>query len=318
MTEIQSSEFETLEVLPEDVTLVTAKTSHLYDPRVKLPVDKSPGKPYAMLKAAGRWTHGAVELERQTVDGVDYLLVVDGKQRIGALDLVNQERAAEGLPPIKARAFVSSGTKLGQFMRMFQANHGQRQNTPLEDAQMIQAMISIAMNEVPEDKPEARVQARREAEHHASVILGCSLDSIRNRMKLNDAAPEVKKALAAGKIAQSDALKILGGGKTIRPPEEQVKLLKATPEKTPGKRRTKKQAERKAASKGGVRGGNVRPSVRAMQKVLDVIGEGHADASALKFGCGLISQADYFKKLKLPEPGQRIRTKKAKPAKKGE
>jgi hypothetical protein len=305
---------EMIEVLPEDVTIVTTKNHHLYDPAAEDPVDKSPGKPYAMIKEFG-WTHGAIELVREVVDGQDFLLVDDGRKRVKATALINEERRTAGLPPIKLRAFIGGGTPLQQFVRMWAANHGKTPNSPLHDAQMIQAYVRLAMEAAPDDE-KARLLSRQEAEHHAAVILGCSIDSVKNRMKLNDAAPPVKKALEAGKIAQADALKIVGTGKKARSPEEQIALLKATPEKTPGKRRTKsKKAEERAKAAGpGKRGGNKRPTLRTIQKVMEALGEGHAHYSALAYAIGVLPSEDYFKALKIPAPGARVVTAKAKKA----
>lgn len=299
---------EMFEVLPEEVTIVTTKDHHLYDPCAEDPVDKSPGKPYQMIKEFG-WTHGAIELVRELVDGVDYLLVDDGRKRVKAVAAINAERAKAGEAPIKLRAFVGGGTPIQQFVRMWAANHGKTPNSPLHDAQMIQQFVRLRMEDpgLP-DTEKARLKARQEAEHQAAVILGCSIDSIKNRMRLNDAAPQVKKALESGKIAQSDALKIVGTGKAVRPAEDQVALLTATPEKTPGKRRTKskKAKERAAVQKPGTRGGNKRPTLRTIQKVMEALGEGHAHYTALGYAIGTVSSETYFKSLKIPAPGARV------------
>jgi ParB family chromosome partitioning protein len=300
---------EMIEVLPEEVTIVTTKEHHLYDPAAEDPVDKSAGKPYQMIKEFG-WTHGAIELVREVVDGQDYLLVDDGRKRVKAVALINEERKAGSLPPIKLRAFIGGGSPIQQFVRMWAANHGKTPNSPLHDAQMIQAFVSLYMKAAPDNEKD-RLKARQEAEHQAAVILGCSIDSVKNRMRLNDAAPQVKKALESGKIAQSDALKIVGTGKAVRPPEAQVELLKATPEKTPGKRRTKskKAQERAQAAKPGVRGGNKRPTLRTIQKVMEALGEGHAHYQALGYAIGVVPSETYFKSLKIPTPGARVVTK---------
>lgn len=309
----KKADLEVFEIDPSELTLVKTKGHHLFDPRVLLPVDKSPGSLYALIKEFG-FTHGALELERANVEGTDYLLVVDGKQRTLALLEINAERSKASLPPIKARAFVSGGGPVSQFVRMFVANKGRKDYTPMQEAQMLQNLVRLSMEAVPENDEPGRVKARQEAEHQGALLLGCSIDSVKNRMKLNDAAPEVKKALEKGTIAQSDALKIVGSGKSIRPVEEQVALLKATPEKTPGKRRTKskKAAERAAAQKPGKRGGNKKPTVRQLQKTMDALGEGHDHYAPLAYAGGLLSAEAYFKKLKMPEPGARIVTKKSK------
>lgn len=298
---------ETFEVNPSELTLVKTKGHHLFDPRVLMPLPKGPGSVYALIKEFG-FTHGALELERTSVEGTDYLLVVDGKQRTRAALELNEERKAAGLPPILVRAFVSNGSPVSQFVRMWLANQGRTANTPLQEAQMIQNLVRLTMEAVPEDNPKGREEARVEAEHSAAMILGCSIDSVKNRMKLNRAAPEVKKALEQGKIAQSDALKIVGSGKAVRAPEDQVALLKATPEKTPGKRRTKsKKAKARAeAATPGKRGGNKKPTVRMLQKVMEALGDGHSHYDALAYATGVLSQDAYFKKLKIPAPGARV------------
>lgn len=309
----KKADLEVFEIDPSKLTLVKTKGHHLYDPRVLDPVNKSPGSLYSLIKEFG-WTHGALELERATVEDVDYLLVVDGKQRTMALLAVNEERAKAGEPPILARAFVSGGGPVSQFVRMFVANKARKDYTPMQEAQMLQNLVRLSMEAVPEDQPASRVKARQEAEHQGALLLGCSIDSVKNRMKLNDAAPEVKKALERGAISQSDALKIVGSGKTTRPATEQINLLKATPEKTPGKRRTKskKAAERASSQKPGRRGGNKKPTARQLQKTMEALGEGHDHYAPLAYASGVLSSEAYFKKLKMPEPGARIVTKKSK------
>lgn len=315
-----SGTLEVLEVLPEEVTLVTTKGHHLFDPRVLMPLDKSPGSVYRLIKEFG-WNHSAIELERAEVEGSTYLLVADGKQRIRSLIEINEERIAQGLAPIKARAFISNGSSQGQFLRMWVANHGAKANTPMVEAMMIQNLVRLTMEEALKGAPEDEVarkavalEARRKAEHQAAVVLGCSIDSVKNRMKLNDASPKVKKALEAGTIAQSDALQIVGTAKVARDAEEQDKLLAKTAPKTPGKRRTKKGKERAEAAAGkGVRGGNKRPTARQVQKIMDAIGEGHDHYKVWACASGVLSMDAYFKAIKTPMPGARV-VGKAKPA----
>lgn len=291
MKKSKVTEIVAFEVDPDNVVVITDKSDPLYDPRIDAPWAAANREDLEAKLAAFGWTHGALELVKRG----DYLAVSDGRQRTLALRAVNKARKAAGEEPILARAFLiqidDEGTQEEQdartYMRSWVANQGRLQDPPMIEAKKLAEFLRRAGGETPENIATA------------ATILGCSTASVKNRLKLLEAAKPVQKALDKGEITQSDALRLVK-----KPVEEQEKALELIPKKDPTqpqKRRSKGKGSRKeqrAAGQITLKGkrGEARvPSRTHVRKVLEVMGEGHPFAPALAWYLGLLSEQKFLK-----------------------
>lgn len=268
-----------------DLTLITDKGHHLYDPRVEGPpldptlVDK--------IDRLG-WTHGAIKVVRETLeDGTTRNSVEDGKQRTKALLIVNAKRAKKGEPLVEALveaagAVESADTADGhykQFMGMFVSNQGATRENPLMEAKKLRAMLKLAEDaNIPE----------KTAIRDAAVILGDSVETVKQRLTALKACKEAQKKFEEGRYSFSDLLTL---GRL--PEEKQVKAMKEIPDREEGRARRPKTTK-KAGDR--IKGkGKVRPTSKVIARYIETMGDGHKATPFMQFCGGFISEAKFQK-----------------------
>jgi ParB family chromosome partitioning protein len=256
---LESGRVDAFKFLPEALSLVTDKAHYLYQERVNRPVNV--GLVHAML------VFGFNSTLLVTREG-DRALVVAGRGRVKACAVANklieeniglgkldvEERARRLALPVEVvrempteklhcRAFVVRG----------------------DEARLV--MQAVAENELRDDCDDQLTQAGEMARlvgfgmthEKIGVAFGVSPDSVRNRLKLLEAIPEVRKALKEGAITPTDALRM-----APLSPEDQRKMLEATPKKDPAAPEKRRP---------GKRGKSARPSKRQLVKLTDQLGD---------------------------------------------
>jgi len=180
---------------PDDLILVTDKKHPLYDPRVDMDLSES-----LVLNVM---VHGVIEpvIVRRNGDKVE---VVDGRQRVRAAREASKRLKREGKAPLRVPAVVKRGDDATVFGVMA-STFIRQDESPLEQARKIQRYVDMGRTE--ED---------------AAITFGVSRSTIRVRLALLDAAPEVRRALESGKLSVVHAAKL-----TKLPRDEQAEALPA-------------------------------------------------------------------------------------------
>lgn len=206
---------------PADLVLVTDEKHPLFDPRVNLPIDETL---MASIEASG-----VLAPIRARKNG-DKLEVIVGRQRVKATRKLNESRDGN---PILVPCVVTRGTDSELYAEMVAENVARRQDTPTMVAWKLQRGLRYGLTE----------------QSWAST-LGVSVETIKNRLKLLDAHPDVQKAVDSGVIGEAVARKLVSLDR-----DEQKKTLDemiATGATKGAKARQK--AEKKTGKKSGPRG----------------------------------------------------------------
>lgn len=250
---------------PNKIVLVTDPTHPRYDPRATRNVNFDRVHDMAL--------HGftSLILVHKTKEGYE---AVTGRGRTLDARALWALQAEEGVPEsdrIHVRALVVPAADDLTLLSLAQTENYLRDpgDDPYTEAVKIQRIIDVN-----NARPEAeRVDLATIAGWH-----GMSVDSLRNRLKILKAAPEVGQALKAGKVTLSDALRV----SQIKDPEKQVAALANLP---PVPVQTKADGKKKRRK--GARGTNRRPTARRIALVIEHLGEGHKLTPALKYVLGL-------------------------------
>ena len=267
-----------------DLTLITDKTHHLYDPRAEgPPLDATLPEKIARLG----WTHGAIVVEPTKVE--DKFPTVEGKQRLKSLWIANMLRGKKGLPPVKALVMIEDKEGAGadtpeghylSFVTLLVGNQGGTRENPLMEAKKLKRMLQLA--------EEAGVPEKQSLKD-AQVILGdVSIDTVKNRLHMLTACKEAQQEFAEGKITASDLLKISKLKK-----EKQVEKLKLVPKKDPTSGEVRRKGRKAGDRKTGE--GKRRPTAKVVARYLEAMGDGHKAAVYMKFCAGLISEQKFQK-----------------------
>ncbi len=184
---------------PNELTLVTDKKHPLYDPRVEEPPDES--------LVLNIMVHGVLEpvIVRKNGEarGKPIVEVVAGRRRVTAAREANKRLRKEGKEPILVPAVRRRGEDVDMFGVMASENSIRKNESPLEQAKKIQRHIDMGASE-----------------DRVAIVFGVSRSTIRQRLALLDAAPEVKRAVESGKLSSVAAARL-----SKLPREEQVEQL---------------------------------------------------------------------------------------------
>lgn len=173
------------------------------------------------IRSNGFWQHKPLVVKRNDAGALE---IVDGERRFTALiDLVREGGYDKGLGVPVVLADRSMTDEQG-YVLMFTANSG-KSFLPIEEAEAYRRMVSGGMTI-------ADICSR----------VGRSEVHVRDRMLLLDADPEVKKALAEGKIGSTLAENIV---KTTKgDADEQKKLVKKASDSKEGKREVTRRVQK--------------------------------------------------------------------------
>ena len=208
---------------PEQLTLITDPAHELFDARVLLPVDE--GLVLSMMAVGFKSTM------RGFKDG-DKAVILDGHRRTAAALEANRRLRAEGRPEIICSVMLERGDTATLFALQSLANENRVDASDLERAQIL-----------------VRIMAFGRSEAEAGATLGFTTRRTQDLLKLLDCAPVVQKAVEAGKISTSAAVRY---SKLDR--DGQARELAAALEKSGGKRvpvREVTKAVKKATAKPG-------------------------------------------------------------------
>lgn len=166
---------------PDTIILVEDAESALYDERTEIPLSPE------LIKSIQ--AHGVLEpvLVRKNGNRVE---CIDGRQRVKAAREVNRRLKAEGAPTIKVPAMVKRGEDHEVFAMMVTANENRIDDDPITKAKKAQRFLDMGRN-------------TKEAAVHFGVTEG----TLKSWVRLLDCAPEVRKAVAQGKLGATDAAK---------------------------------------------------------------------------------------------------------------
>lgn len=214
---------------PDEIATAGIAGGGIWDPRWDLPVLES-----LVLDIMMR---GVVEpiIVGKNDDGKPY--VIDGRQRVKAAREAKARLAAQG-SNVKLRipAVYQRSDELSEFTTMIAANEHRQDDDPMAKAKKLERYLALGGSE-----------------KEAAIAFGVSHQTILNWIKLIDLAPEVRKAVKAGKLGATAAGKLAD-----LPRAEQVdglKKLVESPHK-PTVRRAQKVAKKKAPE-------GARPRVRS-------------------------------------------------------
>lgn len=205
-----------LSFLPESLTLVTDKSSPLYDERVHLPLDE------AMVRNIMH--HGVIEpivARKNTETGL--VEVVVGRQRVKCCAEANRRLEAQGLKTWTVPGYMRRGEKDKALAGLMASENAIRQA------------------ETPTGRAEKMLNALRHGndEETVAVLFGCTVQTVRSTLALLDAPAVVRQAVDAGKVTLTQAKQL-----AKLPPEQQrekVAELSAAAEGAAPRERVAKQ-----------------------------------------------------------------------------
>lgn len=244
-----------LSFLPESLTLVTDKSSPLYDERVHLPLDE------AMVRNIMH--HGVIEpivARKNTETGLVEVIV--GRQRVKCCAEANRRLEAVGL----------KGWTVPGYMR--------RNEKDKALAGLMASENALRQAETHTGRAEKMQNALRHGndEETVAVLFGCSVQTVRSTLATLEAPKVVRDALDAGTITKGQVKQLA----KLQPDEQREKLaeLKAAGE---GAKPHEKAAKQRAVL------GDAKPKMRSRKEVLakrDDFEEGSSEHSLLDWVLG--------------------------------
>ena len=208
-------------IQPSRLKLVDDPHHPLYDERVKLPLDE------AFVRNIGYY--GIREPVLIAKEGDD-LLVVAGRQRVRAALTLNSMLAAQGKVELLVPCLLQRGDEADLLGIAVSENEQRQADTPFCRARKAQRMLAMV------GSPGV-----------VAIAFGVSEKTLEQWLSLLTLAPAVRKAIEAGELSSSAALRLVG-----RSAEEQIAALeelKLAPPPTDGRQRAQ-SARRVAAAVG--------------------------------------------------------------------
>ena len=217
---------------PNDAVLVTDKSSALYDERVHsdyredlvLNMMYAPDDevPLGVLKACiGR---------RNTETGK--VEITDGRQRTLALREANKRLKKQGRPPLRLPVWIRRGNDSRQMAMMISANG-------FATAESVENRVKKAQRYIELGHDESEV----------AVMIGASVATVKNLLRLQDAPNAIRNAAFTGKITAAAAYQ-LAREEPADAKKKLGELLEHAP-RTPGKKRSKNAKKARAIVDGG-------------------------------------------------------------------
>lgn len=220
---------------PNDLVLIEDEEHHLYDSRVKMPLDE------ALVKSI--MYQGVIEPVVITKEG-NCPVVVDGRQRVRAAREANAQLEKMGREPIGVTCVVRRGDESSLFGVAISANENRQDDTPLGRAEKCARYLDMGRTE-----------------EEAAIAFGVTPQSIKLWMRLLECSAPVKKAVERGDLAATAANQLAD-----LPAAEQKEMLAKLLED--GKRNGKKVTARRVAQAAGKKSARMK-SRREINKKLE-------------------------------------------------
>ncbi len=258
-TSIDAPRLNAFAIEPERLTIVTDEKHHLYDERVKLPVEEN--------LVRNIMVHG-VQVPVLVVKEGNDILVVDGRQRVRAAIEANLRLEKEGAAPVKITILPKRGHDSELFSICILANEMRQEDSPLVKARKANRLLTM--------NPDKRACA---------ATFGVSLAQLERWLALLDLDPKVQKAIERGDVSATAAAELAGLSR-----EDQVAQLDGLKENSEatGVKATAKTVKR-AVKKGAGASEYEAPTKRDIRKVYDNEGLDDEDKTLLGWILGLVS-----------------------------
>lgn len=214
---------------PEDLVLVTDKSSPLYDERIDMPL---PENLVASIMANGVYDPILVRKNGERDDGSYIVEVVDGRQRVRACIEANKRLAKEKKEPVRVPARLRTDDEDGALDCMIASNEIRVGDDMMTRARKLRRYLDMG---------------RTEAE--ARLAFGVSQSTLKNLMALTECAKPVQKAVAEGQMSLSTARNL-----ATLPKEEQKARVEELAEQGALTPKSRKAAQVSKEAKGPNRG----------------------------------------------------------------
>ena len=241
---------------PDDIKIVGLDTGHkkgehpLWDDRAFLALDPNMVKNF---KAVG--VRKAILVRKEG----DTPYAVDGRQRIKHARQANQELKEAGLEPIMVKVIVERISDEMAFEVMTSTNNVRRDESFWTSLSRLEYYMGLG-----------------KTEEQAATIFGVSTATIKARLTLIEAGPEVKAALKKGTLTPTAAVAI-----AKQPREKQAALVEsAATESETGKRATVGEIQRKIRKTEGKGGAHEKPSAYVVRDLVAYLDAASAEGSA--------------------------------------
>ncbi len=259
----EASRLNAFAIEPERLTIVTDEKHHLYDERIKLPLDEN------LVRSI--MVHG-VKLPVMVTKEGDKYLVVDGRQRVRAAIEANGRLEKEGAAPVKIKLMLERGIDADLFGVVILANEMRQGDDPMTKAKKAKRLLDMDPDE-----------------QKCAITFGISQAQLQRWLKLLDLDPKVQKAVERGDISSSAAV-----GLAELPRDQQVEQLdNLKADEAAGGGKATVAAVQRAAKK--AKGGETqypRPSLRDIRKVRAYSGIADEDKALLGWILGEVSAQD--------------------------
>ena len=214
---------------PEDVLLLDDPSHPRYDSRVKMEIDEGMVRNIMMNGVI-------VPIVVRNTDGKPE--ATDGRQRVRCAREANRRLAKAGKELHKVKAVIRGGTDADLFGVAVSANEHRHDDTPLGQAENANKLLNMG-----------------HPEEDVATIFGVTEQTIKNWVKMLGLSAPVRKAVEAGKLSATAAIKLADV-----PAEEQKAILADLPTGTTKTGKPKKptvKLVRQAASKATGRDKNI-------------------------------------------------------------
>jgi len=290
-------------VPPEKLVIIGLDTKDgkehpLYDERINLPLDEG------MIKNI--MFQGVLENVICVRDG-DRLLVAAGRQRVRNAREANKRLEKEGSTALtKVPVVIKRGTEKAAFGIMISENAIRKDDGILENAEKCRRFIEFG-----------------NTEEEAATAFGVTVQQIKNWMSFNDLSTPVRKAVEAGRISASAAVKLA----PLPKDEQKTKLDELLADAPEGKKVSVSKVSKKLGKKKRKKDDDDKPTLEILTKIQEHLGEldrnkkltGKQEGffDALSFVLGLLSPDEVFEwypdaaeAVKPAEPAEEVKEKK--------
>jgi len=214
---------------PERLVIIDDPKHHLYDERVKLPLDE------ALVRNI--MVHG-VKVPVLVAKEGNSIIVFDGRQRVKAAIEANKRLKEDGSEQVKVKIFIERGDEADLFGVCILANEMRQEDSIILKARKAKRLLDMNGGDV----------------GAAAATFGVSKIQIERWLKLTDLAAPVVKAIESGEITATAAVELAGLSR-----DEQVEALEKLKVDAPKDKKgaakpvsvkhAKKAAKSKAAAK---------------------------------------------------------------------
>ncbi len=216
---VQATRLNAFSIEPERLTLIDDPKHHLYDERVKLPVDEN--------LVLNIMVHG-VKIPVLVAKEGEQLIVIDGRQRVKAAIEANDRLKKDGSEPVKVKMMMERGDEADLFGICIIGNRMRQDDGPIVNARKAKRLLDMDPNVA-----------------KCALVFGVNKLQIERWLKLLDLAAPVIKAIENEEITATAAAELAGLTR-----EKQVEALAELKQNAPkDKKGATKAISTKAAKK---------------------------------------------------------------------